>query len=78
MKKGYEFESETDTEIIAKLIQHIADKNVEFSFRQLVEVTVQHLVGLFFLIYQFILINWQILIKFYLKFYDYDNFMIIL
>ncbi|VDN59296.1 unnamed protein product [Dracunculus medinensis] len=52
LKKGYEFESETDTEIIAKLIQHIADKNVEFSFRQLVEVTVQHLVGAFALAFK--------------------------
>lgn len=45
MKKGYEFESETDTEVIVKLIQHIANKCEGASFRQLVEATIQHLVS---------------------------------
>ncbi|VDK46169.1 unnamed protein product [Anisakis simplex] len=47
MKKGHEFESETDTEVIAKLIQHIADKYPNYSFRQLVEIAIQQLEGAF-------------------------------
>jgi len=35
--KGYIFESETDTEVIAKLIHHIHLKNPRDNFRQLVE-----------------------------------------
>jgi glucosamine--fructose-6-phosphate aminotransferase (isomerizing) len=45
VKKGYTFESETDTEVIAKLIQHLHDRYPKFSFRQLVETTIQQLVG---------------------------------
>lgn len=45
LKKGYKFESETDTEVIAKLIQHIHDRFSYFSFRQLVEATIQQLVS---------------------------------
>ena len=42
MKKGFEFESETDTEVIAKLIKHLHDCHPELSFRELVEqVTLQ-------------------------------------
>lgn len=44
IKKGFKFESETDTEVIAKLIQHIHDRYPKFSFRQLVETTIQQLV----------------------------------
>lgn len=44
IKKGLRFESETDTEVIAKLIQHIHDRYPKFSFRQLVETTIQQLV----------------------------------
>lgn len=44
ISKGHQFESETDTEVIAKLIQHIANKYPNFSFRQLVETTIQQLV----------------------------------
>ncbi|VDO13690.1 unnamed protein product, partial [Brugia timori] len=43
VKKGHEFESETDTEVIVKLIQHITSKCEGASFRQLVEATIQHL-----------------------------------
>ncbi|CAG9533748.1 unnamed protein product [Cercopithifilaria johnstoni] len=43
MKKGYEFESETDTEVIVKLIQHVTNKCEGANFRQLVEATIQHL-----------------------------------
>uniref|UniRef100_A0A0R3RMS5 glutamine--fructose-6-phosphate transaminase (isomerizing) n=1 Tax=Elaeophora elaphi TaxID=1147741 RepID=A0A0R3RMS5_9BILA len=52
MKKGYEFESETDTEVIVKLIQHITNKCEGASFRQLVEATVQHLEGAFALAFK--------------------------
>uniref|UniRef100_F1KTW2 glutamine--fructose-6-phosphate transaminase (isomerizing) n=1 Tax=Ascaris suum TaxID=6253 RepID=F1KTW2_ASCSU len=52
MKKGHEFESETDTEVIAKLIQHIADKYPGFSFRQLVETAIQQLEGAFALAFK--------------------------
>ena len=45
MKKDYKFESETDTEVIAKLIQHIYERHKNFNFRELVETTVQQLVS---------------------------------
>ncbi|VDN05331.1 unnamed protein product [Thelazia callipaeda] len=47
IKKGYEFESETDTEVIVKLIQHIANKCEGARFHQLVEATIQHLTNKF-------------------------------
>lgn len=47
VKKGYAFESETDTEVIAKLIQHIAETYPHYSFRQLVEATITQLVSFF-------------------------------
>lgn len=43
-KKGYVFESETDTEIIAKLIHHLYEKHPNYSFRELVEQVIQQLV----------------------------------
>uniref|UniRef100_A0A0N4Z2R8 glutamine--fructose-6-phosphate transaminase (isomerizing) n=1 Tax=Parastrongyloides trichosuri TaxID=131310 RepID=A0A0N4Z2R8_PARTI len=52
LRKGYKFESETDTEVIAKLIQHIADRYPSFSFRQLVETTIQQLEGAFALAFK--------------------------
>lgn len=48
-KKGYVFESETDTEIIAKLIDHLYQKHPNYSFRELVEQVIQQLVITFFL-----------------------------
>jgi glutamine---fructose-6-phosphate transaminase (isomerizing) len=45
--KGHKFESETDTEIIAKLIRHIYDKHPNYSFRELVEQVVQQIVSIF-------------------------------
>ncbi|KAK3090657.1 hypothetical protein FSP39_013430 [Pinctada imbricata] len=47
--KGYEFESETDTEIIVKLLKHMHNEHKEskVSFRELVELTIQHLEGAF-------------------------------
>lgn len=47
VSKGFKFESETDTEVIAKLIKHIRSQNVKDSFRQLVEKTIQQLEGAF-------------------------------
>lgn len=42
--RGYEFESETDTEIIAKLIHHLYTQQPNCSFRELVEMAIQQLV----------------------------------
>lgn len=44
-KKGHEFESDTDTEIIAKLINHLYDQHPNYSFRELVEQVIQQLVS---------------------------------
>lgn len=41
------FESETDTEVIAKLILHLHNQNPSDSFRQLVEKCIQQLEGAF-------------------------------
>jgi glucosamine 6-phosphate synthetase-like amidotransferase/phosphosugar isomerase protein len=43
-KKGYHFESDTDTEVIAKLVHHIYLQNPNCSFRELVEQVIQQLV----------------------------------
>ncbi|KAI1725062.1 SIS domain-containing protein [Ditylenchus destructor] len=51
-EEKYKFESETDTEVIAKLIQHIRGRYPKFSFRQLVEMTVQQLEGAFALAFK--------------------------
>ncbi|CAG0878549.1 unnamed protein product [Darwinula stevensoni] len=45
--KGYQFESDTDTEIIAKLIHHLHKKHPDYSFRELVETCIQQLEGAF-------------------------------
>lgn len=47
MKKGFTFESETDTEVIAKLVQYIYSRHPQENFRRLVEMTIQQLVGYF-------------------------------
>jgi glucosamine--fructose-6-phosphate aminotransferase (isomerizing) len=44
LKKGYRFESETDTEVIAKLVYHIYLQNPSCSFRELIEQVIQQLV----------------------------------
>lgn len=44
-KRGYSFESETDTEIIAKLIHHLYMQHPNYSFRELVEQVIQQLVS---------------------------------
>ncbi|XP_013402665.1 glutamine--fructose-6-phosphate aminotransferase [isomerizing] 2 isoform X7 [Lingula anatina] len=51
-KKGHVFESETDTETIAKLIKHIYDTKNEVNFRQLVEAVIQQLEGAFSLVFK--------------------------
>lgn len=43
--KGFTFESDTDTEIIAKLIYHFYLQHSNYSFRELVEQVVQQLVS---------------------------------
>lgn len=43
--KGHKFESETDTEIIAKLIYHLYREHPNYSFRELVEQVIQQLVS---------------------------------
>lgn len=45
--KGHKFESETDTEIIAKLIYHLYREHPNYSFRELVEQVIQQLVSAF-------------------------------
>lgn len=51
-KKGHKFESETDTEVIAKLIKHVHDRHPHLEFRQLVEQVVQQLEGAFALVFK--------------------------
>ncbi|XP_049814504.1 glutamine--fructose-6-phosphate aminotransferase [isomerizing] 2-like isoform X3 [Schistocerca nitens] len=51
-KKGYRFESETDTEIIAKLVHHLYAQHPNYSFRELVEQVIQQLEGAFALAFK--------------------------
>ncbi|KAJ8942939.1 hypothetical protein NQ318_003825 [Aromia moschata] len=50
--KGYKFESETDTEVIAKLIHLFYKQHPNYSFRELVECVVQQLEGAFALCFK--------------------------
>ncbi|KAI3416151.1 hypothetical protein GPALN_005700 [Globodera pallida] len=50
--KGYQFESETDTEVIAKLTQHIYERHTRYSLRQLAEIVVQQMEGAFALAFK--------------------------
>ncbi|XP_056141201.1 glutamine--fructose-6-phosphate aminotransferase [isomerizing] 2 isoform X2 [Lampris incognitus] len=52
--KGYEFESETDTEVIPKLIKYVHDnrENDSVSFSTLVERVIQQLEGAFALVFK--------------------------
>lgn len=52
MKKGYQFESETDTEVIAKLVHHLYLQHPTYSFRELVEQVIQQLEGAFALCFK--------------------------
>ncbi|XP_026286080.1 glutamine--fructose-6-phosphate aminotransferase [isomerizing] 2 isoform X1 [Frankliniella occidentalis] len=51
-KKGYHFESETDTEAIVKLVHHLHSQHPEYSFRELVEHAIQQLEGAFALCFK--------------------------
>lgn len=51
-KRGHVFESETDTEIIAKLIGHLYKEHPNYSFRELVEQVVQQIEGAFALAFK--------------------------
>jgi glucosamine--fructose-6-phosphate aminotransferase (isomerizing) len=51
-KKGHQFESETDTEVIAKLIKHLHDTLPNLSFREIVEQAIQQLEGAFALVFK--------------------------
>lgn len=51
-KKGYIFESETDTEVIAKLIKHLHETLPNLSFREIVEQAIQQLEGAFALVFK--------------------------
>ena len=44
---GHKFESDTDTEVIAKLIKHLHDEHPGHSFRKLVEAAINQLEGAF-------------------------------
>lgn len=44
-RKGYAFESETDTEAIVKLVHHIYTQHPTLVFRELVEQAIQQLVS---------------------------------
>lgn len=45
MQKGYNFESETDTEVIVKLTYHIHQQQPSSCFRETVEQVIQQLVS---------------------------------
>lgn len=51
-KRGYRFESETDTEIIAKLVHHLYMQHPNYSFRELVEQVIQQMEGAFALAFK--------------------------
>ncbi|XP_046419826.1 glutamine:fructose-6-phosphate aminotransferase 1 isoform X2 [Neodiprion pinetum] len=50
--RGYCFESETDTEVIAKLVHHLWTQHPNYSFRELVEQVIQQLEGAFALCFK--------------------------
>ncbi|XP_023229517.1 glutamine--fructose-6-phosphate aminotransferase [isomerizing] 2-like [Centruroides sculpturatus] len=52
LKRGFEFESDTDTEVIAKLVKLIHDDHPDLSFRELVEQVIQQLEGAFALVFK--------------------------
>lgn len=51
-KKGFVFESDTDTEVIAKLIKHLHETLPNLSFREIVEQAIQQLEGAFALVFK--------------------------
>ncbi|XP_055690280.1 glutamine--fructose-6-phosphate aminotransferase [isomerizing] 2-like isoform X2 [Lutzomyia longipalpis] len=51
-KRNYTFESDTDTEIIAKLVHHLWTQHPGYSFRELVEQAIQQMEGAFALAFK--------------------------
>nr|AWU68208.1 glutamine-fructose-6-phosphate amidotransferase isoform D [Pseudolycoriella hygida] len=51
-QRGHRFESETDTEVIAKLVHHLHQQHETYSFRELVEQVIQQLEGAFALAFK--------------------------
>lgn len=51
MNKGYKFESETDTEVVIKLVKYLYDKykNENIGFQQLIEMACSQLVNIMIL-----------------------------
>lgn len=49
-KKGYTFKSETDTEVMVKLMHHIYKTHPKLKFRQVVEQTIRQIEGAFALV----------------------------
>ncbi|CDW54811.1 glucosamine fructose 6 phosphate [Trichuris trichiura] len=47
LKKGYEFKSDTDTEVMVKLMMHIYNTHPNMKFRQIVEHVLRHIEGAF-------------------------------
>ncbi|KAK3865860.1 hypothetical protein Pcinc_028564, partial [Petrolisthes cinctipes] len=52
IQKGYKFESDTDTEVIAKLVLHLHRLHPTYSFRELVEQVIQQMEGAFALAFK--------------------------
>ncbi|XP_064458505.1 glutamine--fructose-6-phosphate aminotransferase [isomerizing] 2-like isoform X2 [Ornithodoros turicata] len=52
VQRGFQFESDTDTEVIAKFIKHLHDTHPDLSFRELVEQVIQQLEGAFALVFK--------------------------
>ncbi|GIY67068.1 glutamine--fructose-6-phosphate aminotransferase 2 [Caerostris extrusa] len=52
INQGFEFESQTDTEVISKLIKHLHNSQPHLSFRELVEQVIQQLEGAFALVFK--------------------------
>ncbi|KAL0281089.1 UNVERIFIED_CONTAM: hypothetical protein PYX00_002186 [Menopon gallinae] len=52
LQRGYQFESDTDTEVIAKLVHHIYLQNEKLSFREIIEQVIQQLEGAFALAFK--------------------------
>ncbi|XP_071442474.1 glutamine--fructose-6-phosphate aminotransferase [isomerizing] 2-like isoform X3 [Hetaerina americana] len=50
--KGYCFESETDTEVIAKFVDHLHNQHPTYSFQELVEQVIEQLEGAFALCFK--------------------------
>ncbi len=55
MNKGYVFESETDTEVVIKLVKYLHDKNKHenISFQKLIEMACSQLVSIALFVYFF-------------------------